>query len=339
MTDDDALKIELVRLRKGRALKEPQLLDRLGQQLHAIVTKTADRDSKALSHGQARLALADSLQRAANALPVDLREAAEAMFALGDTASMAASSLGARQADLACRWQRDLRTVRRRCDDALALLVEHLAPGGRPEDTADGATRKEVERRENHFVGGTWFTESLEVLLRLDVDFPRAVERRTVVALVDGLEQVTASTSLKIEDPEGSPSIGSEIDFGGLLIGAERFNGGVTIAHVALPRPLRAGQRHTYGRTLFLSADHSLRPQYFVAPQVRFDRFDLKVRFRRSHLPDYVWLHAGVPYPVADSRARGADLIEVDGVGEVQRTFTDLNVGSCYGAGWEFSGK
>lgn len=288
-----------------------------------------------LSHSHARLALTNILANAIGEIPADLQSAANAMFGLGDATQPA---LGDRQQELATTIGVDIRTIRRRCDDAVQLIAERLLQdpidSSRPGILEKSNGTNEIQRREKVFVAGNWYTEKFSALLRVDVATPSCREERTVVALVNGVSQVTASTGLLVVSTSESTTPISATEYGARLIRTDDYPGGVAIAHFKIPQELKVNERYTYGRIVSLDEGQQLLPRYIFAPGNRCDEFLLRVRFDELNPPSTIWVNAGVPYRVADAETPGSDRIELDSIGEVRLRFTDLRMGSCYGIGW-----
>lgn len=182
-----------------------------------------------------------------------------------------------------------------------------------------------------------WHLASFEALLRLDGPVPEAIERRVAVSDIDGLSELVASTSVPRHPEDVAPAHRLEVELlqGGALKLRQHPHESYFRHIIALPRPLRSGQRHEYTMRLRLPSGQPMAPHYVHVPHRRSDRFKLTVRFDVKHLPKAVWELAGVPTAVIYEREPHSRVLTPDSIGEVEVEFRDLRQGFGYGLSWQ----
>ena len=315
---------ELAALRKGRALADPALRERVGPALWATIGTPSSHPQ-----GQVRELLTQRIRTAAQHLPSDLRQATEAMFGL--TPEYRLPQLGDRQRLLAERTVCDPRTARRRCDGALRLLAEMLALDGHRPTVEVGPVVNDTADVTDHL-----YNRELWVLVRLDLDQPEVREDRCIVALMPDVHQVLASTALlalnSTDDPGGL--MRTVVDYGGVLVHDELLPGGMSIAVVRLPHALALGEQHWYGRTVRAVSSRQPAPRVLFTPSVRCDRVSIRVRFRAGAAPSDVRCIDGVPHGTSLPQLSESP-VQVNSVDEVQTVFTELKRGHVYGLTWD----
>ncbi len=138
-----------------------------------------------------------------------------------------------------------------------------------------------------------WYVESFSALLHLDAAPIEAVEHRTVVATKDGVQQLATSISVPRHpaDDAGRPH-GLEVELleGGILELREQPYESYFRNVIALPQPLRQGDRHDYRLRLCIPPGQPMASHYVHVPFRRSDYFELRVCFDRQHLPRAVWV-------------------------------------------------
>ncbi|GAA3888524.1 hypothetical protein GCM10022243_61760 [Saccharothrix violaceirubra] len=278
----------LERLRKGRGLVADDVDARVAPEFAVLFATPAD-------HGEVlRRKLFDYLDGLMAGLPAD-REVI-ARVTLNVPPGRPDANLRRRMAFLAEEFRFDERTVRRRMDDAYRRMAERAARG--PEAAADRGDG-----------GRAWYVDVLDVVLRLDVPRPHALERRTVVATRSGLDVVDV------------PKADVEVVFGGRL----------TPDGLALPRTLEKGERHTYGLMRRVPPDRS---RLVYVPHRLCRYFTLLVRFDPERLPGGVWRHDGVSRDVVRAGRPVGRELSLNGAHEVLVEFTGLVDGLAYGVHW-----
>jgi hypothetical protein len=303
---------ELRRLRKGEALYAPDLLGRLGPTMRQLAGIAGADDAPT-----ARRKVAAWLTTAAAVLTADERGAVAAAFALPPASRE--RFLNDRLRLLAQELHCDERTARRRVDEAIRRLaaVHEPAPAAEPADA--------------------WYVASFTAVLRLDVEPPEAFEERSVVALVDGLTELTTSVSVPRhpEDRSEAHRVEAELVYGGQL-GARAQPYETYFEHVIfLAEPLNVGDRHSYAMRLRPPPGQPMAPHYVHVPLRRSDSFDLRIRFDPARLPRRMWRFNGVPPSVITQATPTADLLEPDRFGDVRCVFRHLRQGLGYGVRWE----
>jgi hypothetical protein len=315
---------ELKTLCRGRGLLAPDLEARVGPLLarFAALDDVPERPAR-------RAALATWLASRADALPDDLRLVARVALGLDPRARR--RLLGERLGWLASDVGRDQRTIRRRADEALRLLAELvLAQALPPSKAAEpvGAASEEG-----------WYTENLEILVRLDGPDPEVLMERRIVAVEDTVESVTLAVSLPkapkaCSDRPAGRDLSADILFGGLLQRTERTSESHFRFVVLLPRRLHSRERHNLGLRLGIPPGQRMAPHFAFVPFARCDELVLRIRFPVAGPPSRVWLLQAVPPRTVDDEPKGLPEFEVDRAGEVQARFTRLSLGLGYGFRW-----
>lgn len=317
-----ALADELSALRRGRGVMTGDLRERLGPTLQALAGV-----NPASSQEEARRRLIVYLDDLGRELPEDLRLAFSASLAL--KADVQHRFLEERIRWLAARLQRDVRTARRRVDEAIrtvAASVDVPTPGG------------------SAYLQVGWYLARLRTLLRLDGDQPIAVEERTVVARDDGLTEIVISTSVPrhaIADPRGvgipnscKQRLEFAVIYGGSLTHCEQPSASYFRYFIRLPRGLGQGETHEIGVAITIPHDQPFNPRYTFQPMRRCDEFDLRVRFGAHSQPEYVWHIAGLPRGMVDDFANADALVRPDPAGDIHLRYQHLRIGLAYGARW-----
>lgn len=316
MPNDDVVK-ELISLRRGRGVDDPDLALRIGPQLRAICG-IDPRDDEARARGL----LVERLAAAVAGLPDDLALAARA--ALGLPQAPRSRFLQDRLAWLGEQLHRDARTATRRADEAFRLLAERLAAGPAP-----------APPRESEFAPDGWYVERLVSNILIDRDPPQLMETRRIVAAVSGLDEISISFSApRAQDGNCGHELTVSTLYGGELVEQRGSLGSHVVGRLRLPRPLALGEQHEYGIVFSAFPRRWLRPYYVLTPLRRCDHFLLRAKFDRSYPPAKIWRLDGVPARVVDDFAPTSDLIDLDPVGEVEAEFHALRQGLSYGIQW-----
>lgn len=309
----ESLANELKALRRGLGLHHRDLAGRLGSGLLDVCgTETGDPELRGT--------VISKLRDSTGALPPELGTAA--LVALGihpETRHLA--KLEDRVDWLAERMNRDVRTVRRRIDDAFTLLAEALAAG-------------RAERRSGNPSLG-WYIESAQSVMLLDTETPTAIDRRIVVAERDGIDHLILLRSIPPGD--GTPEVHGQALFGGRLGLREWQSASRFRLALDLPTTLDAGDRHEYSVLWRQPPDVPIRPYYVFVPILRVDHFDLHVRFPQTAPPKRVWRVADAFHRDLDEEPHERDAVDIDRCGEVHLQFRDLAPGHTYGARWAWN--
>ena len=290
------------------------LLERVGPTLRAL----SGIDD--LPENEARRRLLGYLNGLADELPEDLRTAFRVGLALHENAQF--RFLEKRMNWLAANLDRDVRTARRRVDEAIRSVEARRAisvPSG------------------DSYAHDGWYLERFRTLLDLDGARPTAIEERTVVAREDALSEIVISTS--IPRPAGADHERHDADltilYGGSLARTERPSSTYFRYFVRFPQPLMRGQSHEIGVSVKIPADQPINPRYALHPLGRCDEFDLRIRFGAGKRLTGVWNMNGIPRGMADDFTVATARVATDDAGEVHLNYQHLRAGLVYGARWE----
>jgi hypothetical protein len=290
------------------------LLERVGPALRAL---SGIDDT---SESEARRRLLAYLNGLADELPQDLRLAFRVGLALHE--DVQCRFLEERMNWLATKLDRDVRTARRRVDEAIRSVEAMRAIS--------------VPAGDNYAHDG-WYLERFRTLLDLDGARPTALEERTVVARHDALSEIVISTS--IPRPAGADHERHNADltilYGGSLARLERPSNTYFRVFVRLPQSLRRGQSHEIGVSVAIPADQPINPRYALQPLRRCDEFDLRIRFGTGKRLAGVWNMVGIPRGMADDYTAANARVDVDEAGEIHLNYQHLRAGLVYGARWE----
>lgn len=313
--DSASLDDELSRLRKGRAMYDPDLHARLGPQTKAAFgIAPGDRNPvirRKVTEGVKRF----SRNKSEIVVPV--------LGALGLLPQVDHRLLKDREEALALELKCGVRTVRRRIIEATKLLIDAIG-------TDDHAAElSEVPRDDGFVVRTLWAT------MNLQSSPPQLRERRLIVVTTDRLNAIMGRFTVPRPD--------FELDQIELVLKAES---GCKIARVerrsaedfeitfALPRPLVLGDTHQYTIVYSLPPGQPMRPHYLVQPLVPIERLELTVRFDPVRVPARVWLIDGL-LPRSVDRPSDTERLRPDRRGSLKRTFTALRQGLAYGVRWD----
>jgi hypothetical protein len=310
-----ALGDELARLRRGRGVMAGDLPSRLGP----TVCDMAGIDSGG-NVEEIRKRLIRFLEDSAATLPEDLRTAFAAALALREDVRF--RFLDERMEWLAGQLRRDVRTARRRADEAIRLVdVTASSPAGDCDDYTD------------------WHLARLCTLLLLDRAEPLAIEKRTVVAARDNLAEISIATSIPV--PRGAcavePAATVRVLYGGSLTKSTWLTATYLRYAIRLPQPLRPGQSHELGVSVTTTHGQPFNPRYAIQPLRRCDEFDLRIRFGAAQ-PRNVWRIAGLPRGMVDDFTDTDALLCADASGDIHLRYQQLKVGRVYGARWSTPG-
>jgi len=321
--DYELLVIELRQLRKGRGVLALDIKTRLGTELRRMCGVVAEDDAPA-----ARRKVVLRLNEFSTGLPEDLRLALVVTLALHP--DRRERYLSEREAWLAEHSGRDVRTVRRRANDAITMLVSLIDSHG----SADVRDRQDAD----DFAPDGWYVERFRVVLRLNGEAPEALEERRIVARREGLDEVVVGLGLPREPSAGvglSHAVVPRMLYGGDLVRSEQPSHTYFRHHIALPGPLSMGDHHDFAMQLTLPPGQPMSPQYVYLPLRRCDYFELRVCFDPSNLPRRIWRVVGKPHRVVDDFSDQSDVILPDRLGEVFVDFREPRQGLGYGIQWE----
>jgi hypothetical protein len=178
---------EIKAISRGRGVQAPRIDRRVGPALRAVCG-IKDSDGAEVS----REKIGEWVAGLTRALPDDLKLAVVTALGLNPEAQQA--FLAHRFEWLSVRLRRDARTIRRRVDDGLMRLAE--------------AALRQVERTRED-----WYVARVQVELRLDETPPVRVERWTVVALRDGVDEIALPGAADIAVVQGAVASGRGLRF------------------------------------------------------------------------------------------------------------------------------
>ena len=182
-----------------------------------------------------------------------------------------------------------------------------------------------------------YYVESFKALLRLDAEPIEAIEQRVIVATRDGLSELQTSICVPRHGEDGSAAheLDAELLHGGSLARRDQPYETFFRNVIALPVPLRVGDRHEYAMRLRLPSGQPMAPHYVHVPFRRSDSFELRVRFPSGRLPAAVWQVSGVPTTVIYERQPPGPTLVPDKFGEIRVAFRGLRTGFGYGICWQ----
>jgi hypothetical protein len=307
-----ALGEELGRLRRGRGVMAGDLPDRLGPALRGMAGIEAGGNAD-----DVRKQLIGFLEELAAGLPEDLRTAFAAALALREDVQF--RFLDERMRWLADWLQRDVRTARRRADEAIRLVDATVAVPARPPGDYED-----------------WYLTRLRTLLLLDRPEASAIEERTVVAARDDLTEITIAAGIPAPRGTRSQKRSAELKvlYGGSLIGSTWLTDTYFRYAIRLPQPLQRGQSHEFGITVTTPHGQPFNPRYALQPLRRCDEFDVRIRFGAAVRQRSVWRIAGLPRGMVDDFADPEALVYPDAVGDIHMRYQHLKLGLVYGARW-----
>lgn len=315
MTTLAVLVTELKLLRKGRGLYVTRIGDRVGAALRDVC-QVSDEDGPAVI----RRKVAATLQSLANELPMDIRLAVLAAFAIVPDARL--PLYRDRVTWTAQRLNRDPRTARRRIDDGIVRLAELaslLPAGGAPEQPMSRAFAPD------------WRTARILTTVTYDRDCPEVFEQRRIVACRDRVTEV--DPALTVHSAQGPVDVA--VFFGGTLHeGAVEPGSSVSFA-LTLPRSVDRGESHDYTLSYRLPGGEAARPHFVCVPRRPCDAFDLRLRFDRSRMPQRIRPVANGFPPDLELPDQGGRALTPNVAGELHLVFRDLMPGLAYGVRWD----
>jgi hypothetical protein len=311
---------EMKALRRGRAIMEGRIEDRIGRALRAACGIPDGAGSTEIRH-----VLTARLTELADQLPDDLRIAVLAAFALlPDTRQRFYQG---RVRWVANQLERDERTAQRRINEGIMHLAELAAASiGSLEGNGSG------ER------GPAWYTEKIRVSLVLDQPNPEAFEWRRIVSNRDGLTELDLAFTLTAPqalDATHAARLGISMLYGGTLVTKEMAATRRFSFAVVLPKPLARGEHAEFALRFVVPDGEAMQPHYVCVPRERCVLFDLRVRFDRDQPPLKVWqLDKTFQSDIDDPGGQGGS-VALDAAGELHLRFEDLHPGFAYGARWD----
>ncbi len=223
-------------------------------------------------------------------------------------------------------FDRGLRSLQRRCDEALRLLAEATVA----EDNSGWSATED----------SPWQTKTLHAVVVLDDDGGADVtEVRKIVSNRDALAEIEHSVTVPPLCPGGRllpASLGLRMDFGAEVVKVRTVTTGRVIVRLRMTRVLHLGETHEFGFRLNLP---SIAPFYFCTPIHRCDSFKLEVRLGASRPAGDIQVIDGAMAHEATDPAAASELIAADRFGLVSREFHTLRPGFSYGLTWPTAHK
>ena len=183
--------------------------------------------------------------------------------------------------------------------------------------------------------GLEWHTVELDAMLRMDLDVPVLSESRTIVALVDSLDEVTAQLTLPpYPGTSEFQNVRATMVFGGEIVEQVASTRTHAAFLVRFPQPMMSEETHKYGVEFAGPPRDAFNPMYVMEPLRRCDRFCVRVRFAGDAAPSAIWRISGLPPRRVDEHTPTDEPVEVDSVGEASAEFTQLAPGLSYGLQW-----
>ena len=310
-----ALAEELKALRRGRGVHQQAIEERIGPELARVcgIAPGAERST-------VRATVIEKLGQAVATLPAELSlSAAAALGTAPETADLL--QLQDRVEWLAGQLRRDVRTARRRVDEACGRLAEVLGAGL----SAPAGGRR----------GVGWYVAEFHAAALLGGPASTTVERRVVVAERDGLDRIQLAWSLRTPAAGPESDLGIRVLYGGTLDPPEDTAGSRLRIVLRLARPLRAGERHEYSVITTLPPGRAMQNHYVYTPATRCDRFVLRAHFEPGLAPARIWTVADAFHRDLDERTVDGPEVVPDRCGDLRVEFDDMLPGHGYGIQWE----
>ena len=310
----DELIDDLMELRRGHGVLAEDAPRRAGSAVKRVCGVRG-------SDGEAvvRKKLIDRLTELTLELPEQYRPAVGAALALAPHSQE--RFLHQRMKWAAIEMDRDhQRTANRRLQPGFRLLAEQLLVRWDAGDTPDL----------------DWHTVELDAVLRMDLDPPVLCETRTIRALVDNLDEVTAQLTLPPYPALDPPKpVRATVVFGGEIVEKSAQTRTYAAFLVRFAEPLMSGEQHQYSVEFTGPRRSAFNPMYVMEPLRRCDRFDVRVKFSPESAPTSIWRVCGLPPRRVDEHMSTDDPINIDSVGEASASFVGLVQGLSYGLQWE----
>lgn len=316
MAHDGGLSRELTTLRRGWGLETEGLLSRVGPLISGWCELHRAKNDR-----EARRVLRAAIESAIEEFPLEDRLAVTIALCIEPGAQH--SRLSDRVAVLMERLQVAERTARRRIDRACARLAAEIEASTHP-----GQGEQDPDKG--------WFVKRLTAVVRLDTPVPTLIEERLIVATRDGLSRISAQFTVpRVEDgTDAERDVTADAQFG-VRLGEPIRQGQRHFRWLLdLPRPLGAGEDHTYSLEYQVRDGRPIRPSYAFVPLVTCESFTVRVRFDPDHLPRAVWRLDKVPTSVLSDPPQPGEPLPLDGTSEVVQDFAAPQLGYAYGVQW-----
>jgi hypothetical protein len=310
--DQTELVRELRGLRRGRGVQAVGISGRLGPRLRELCRVTDHDDDHEI-----RRKLTRTLTSLANRLPPDLRTCFLAAFSLPPEKGL--PFYLARLEWAGIQVHREIRTVRRRVDQAIARVAQLAA-----------------QRRDASRPGADpgWYTTDLGVSAALTPDGLEVFEFRRIIAERDGLGAISVFWTAGAGDPP-LPIDELMVD---VLRGGRLADRGLAAANrihlrVSFPATLNRGQAHDIALRIRTPATWPVAAHYVHVPFQRCDRFQLDFAFK-TWPPDAVAILDGILPGDADDQLVPHRPVVTSTDNEIHADFTDLTPYLAFGIRW-----
>ena len=309
---------ELKRLSRGRGLQSPELTTRLEAPLVEVLELDLEQPTVEI-----RRRIQVVVIEAAQAMKGDLRFVA--LSTLGADGWFHGPRLQDRIGEVARRFDRDARTVRRWIESAFTQLADALI------------ARRAIPREVNPYAPAGWHVDSSHSTLRLDVAQPTLTEDRVIVAEEAGLKKIWHSLSVPRVDSEHPAELNLAAEHGCDVIGTQRVSDSYWRYELELARRLRAGERHRYVVISAVGRREEMQPFYVLSPHRRVKSFSLEILFGTPPVAGPVWLLDGVPYAVVRDGQQTDELCDLRPDGRAEVSFANVVPGLSYGLAWHWA--
>lgn len=310
----DLLAKELDDLHRGRGIHAPDVVDRLGPTLSALVFGDHEPDEVV-----GRGLLSAHLFGAAKTLPPDLERVFLAALGVGDEDE---PLLTKRLEKVGESLQRGPRTMIRWLRDANRAVAQTLERRTRTSD--DG----------NPFAARGWYVQRIESHAVIGPR-PRFTGIRDIKITQDGVGVLCESFS--VPHVPGEP-VGSDVlveaTEGCERVEIDRFSPSSWRLTLLLPRVFQTGEVHRVGLAVTMPSQAFIRPYNVLVPVRRTRSFRATVRFEEGAEAGSVWRYDGVPAPALDDGLRTPNELKADENGLMSADWPDVRQGLAYGIGW-----
>jgi len=177
-----------------------------------------------------------------------------------------------------------------------------------------------------------WHWAAYRVEVDASGDRPSYLNTRTLISTLNDLSQFEEVVSIPAIGEEGSWQVDGVT--GCSYLGREQLSGSSWRLLFALPRPLRAGDRHeTVVRVTWPSRD-SVQPVAGFVPMRPVERFDVSVDFGHPRSCGAAWILNGV-LPTSYTDPPSQETLAMERT--VRASFVDPLPGHAYGIAWTWA--
>ncbi|TDD60681.1 hypothetical protein E1263_10420 [Kribbella antibiotica] len=309
----DLLAKELNDLHRGRGLYAPDVVDRLGRFLSALIFGDNEPD-EALGRGLISAHLFD----AARTLRPDLEKVFLAGLGVGDDSPY----LTTRLENVGLELDRGPRTIIRRLREANRAVAQVLE------------RRTKLSDDPSPFNARGWYVDRIESHALIG-DRPRFIGIRDIRVTHDGVATLCESFSVPhLPDGPDGTQIHVEATEGCELLQVDRYSTSSWLLTMHLPRAFNTGETHRVGVSVTMPTRGSIRPYNALVAVRRTRSFQATVQFEDDDESRHVWRYDGVPPPVIEDAQPTAHHLTPNGDHIVVADWPDVRQGLAYGIGW-----